>query len=163
MLQFERNHPANAGFVCFVLTFPKQKRHALKNDAYASNFQSVNSDLAPFRGKKRIMYFVMYLFAFWARPVLEMSRVAEQHCQQLTQKYRRKLSQFLCTAHRSHSAEGRSSGAAAVDGRVLKSLKKHYTFSSIHAVCQENIHLAKHTNHPAVARSLYLVFSERCE
>jgi len=111
----------------------------LKNDAYTSNFQPANSDVRPFREKKNDHVFCYVFFAFWARPALEMSRVAEQHCQQLTQKYRRKLSQFLCTAHRSHSAEGRSSGAAAVDGRVLKNLQKHYKFSNIHAVCQENV------------------------
>jgi len=42
------------GFVCFVLDFPKKKKtHIVKLRLYTSNFQPVNSDVRPFREKKK--------------------------------------------------------------------------------------------------------------
>ena len=56
--------------VASVLQFVDTDRHTLKNDAYASNFQPVNSDMRPFRDNM-----IMLCSACWGQPALDTSTI----------------------------------------------------------------------------------------
>ena len=48
LMYFEYAFELFCGFLYFVCFFRKQKRRALENGAYTTNFQPVNSDLSAF-------------------------------------------------------------------------------------------------------------------